>query len=106
MQIGILGTVLSKHWIVNIKSSTLPGCVCPVQIPWGWDIWLFPKISFERFFLESCREYCFDPVSGVQTLGFKKKTRSSGKIKPIHPGSMVTVVLVHCNMGINMGTDG
>jgi hypothetical protein len=96
----------SKRGIVNVQSVSFSGCVCPIRIPRGGDSRLFPKISFERFFLEGCCEYGFDTLESVQRFGFKNKTRNSSKIKPIRSGSTITVVLVHSNMGICKGTDG
>jgi hypothetical protein len=96
----------SKHGIVNIESAAFLGCVCPVSIPRGGDSGLFPKIGFEEFFLERCCKNSFDTLESVQWFGFKNETGNSSKIKPIRSRSALTVVLVHSNMVICMGTDG
>jgi hypothetical protein len=102
----ILSPMRSKLRIVDIQSASFSGCVCPINIPKGRDSRLFPKISFERFFLEGCCGYSFDTLECVQRFGFQDKTRNSTKIKPVRSGSTITVVLVHSNMEICEGTDG
>jgi len=61
----IPSAVRSKHRIVNVESAAFPGCVCPISIPQGGYSWLFPKISFEGFFLEGCSKYLFDTFKSV-----------------------------------------
>jgi len=96
----------SEHRIVTIESAAFPSCVCPISIPRGGDGCLLPKISFEGFFLEGCREYLFDTLKSVQRFGFENKARNSSMIKPIRSRSALTVVLVHSNMVIDEGIDG
>jgi hypothetical protein len=64
---------------------------------------MFPKISFEGFFLKSCCKYGFDTIKSIQRFGFKHETRCSSEIKPIHPRDTTTIVLVHSNMVIYEG---
>jgi hypothetical protein len=96
----------TKHGLVNIKSTSFSGYVSPINIPSRENSGLFPEISIARFLLKGCCTYGFDAIEGVQRFGFENKTRCSGKMKPIHLRSTITVVLVHCNIVICADTGG
>jgi hypothetical protein len=105
MQSAILCPMLSRHWIVNIPTTAISSCICPKSIPSGGNIWLFPKISRQRFFLEGCSQYSFDTFDSVQRFRFKNQARYSCKVKPIYSRRTITIVFFHSNMVIGVGTD-
>jgi len=102
----ISSPVWSNHWVVNVQTSALRGCVCPISILTGGNNQLFPKIHCERFLLEGRCKYSLDAVWSVQWFRFENKAMGSSKINSIGSWSTVTVVLVHSNMGIHEGTAG
>jgi hypothetical protein len=50
VQTVILGPAVFEHWIVDLESSSVLGCVGPVAVLRRYCVWFFPKILFERFF--------------------------------------------------------
>ena len=49
IQSSIVCPMFSKHWVVNMQTSTFPGCICPINIPRGGNIRLFPKKTSKGF---------------------------------------------------------
>jgi len=98
--------MLSKHWIFIIQPAALTGLVCPLSIPRGYNVSLYPKISFQRFLLETCCKYCLNTPEGVQRFQFKNKTTESSKVIAIRSRSSVTVIMAHSNMVICVNTKG
>ena len=105
MQSAILPPMLSKHGIVNFQTNAFSGCVYSISIPRGGNVWLFPTISLQWFFLKGCSQYSFDTFESVQRVRFKYKARNSGNIKLINSRSTITVVFLNLNIVISEGTD-
>jgi len=98
--------MLSKHWVINIRSSALTGYIRPISISRGGNIRLFPKIIFQGSILESHCKYALDHCEGIERFRFENKARGSGMVTAIRSSCTITAVLLHSNVVTDEGTDG